>query len=367
MFYPLYFEGTRAFWRSTLPKTQEAGLTRHLSLAARLTVAVVAIVWVLHGQDWAKLGQVFRQMSIWYFLLSLATFTVAQVVIAFRWWLLLRSQGVHIAVRTAVGLFFLGLFYNNVMPGSVGGDLLKAWYITKHTEKRLAGALSVVVDRVIGLVGLVVMAAVAYLLFSHGSLGSSTQAQPGRGESWLGRYGSLVVWIALGTLLALAIVLAQPYGRARIWGAIRRACHRGIGLLAGVKDALALYCSKPLTLFWATVLTFIGQSIVIVAFWLLGRNLGITAGLTQYFVIFPVIWVVGAIPISVAGLGVVEGGTVFLFARLAGAPGERSFVLALALCQRFIWVLASLPGAAVHLLGTHLPREICLDGDKHDS
>jgi uncharacterized membrane protein YbhN (UPF0104 family) len=348
-----------------LPKTQEAGLTRRLSLVARLTVAIGAIVWVLHGQDWAELWRVFRQMSIGYFALSLATFTVAQVIIAFRWWLLLRVQEVHIAVRTAVRLFFLGLFYNNVMPGSVGGDLLKAWYITKHTDKRLAGVLSVVVDRVIGLVGLVVMAAVVYLLYMHGPVGSSTQAQPGGAESWLGRHKSLILWGLAGTSVAVVIGLIRFYGLARLREALRRAWHRGIGVLAGVRDALVLYCSKPLTLFWAAVLTFIAQSIQIVAFWLLGRNLGITAGPEQYFVIFPVVWVIGALPISVAGLGVVEVTTVELFMRLAGTP--RELATALVLCQRLIWVLASLPGAGVHMLGTHLPREIYLDAEKRAS
>jgi len=103
------------------------------------------------------------------------------------------------------------------------------------------------------------------------------------------------------------------------------------------------------------VLTFVGQSIVIVAFWLLGRDLGIEAGLDCYLFVFPVMWVVGAVPISIAGLGIVEAGTVGLFCHLTGAPDEK--VLALVFCQRFVWVLASLPGAAVHLLGAHLPRE----------
>ena len=76
------------------------------------------------------------------------------------------------------------------------------------------------------------------------------------------------------------------------------------------------------------ILTLIAQSIVIVAFWLLGRNLGIEAGLRYYFVVFPVGWVVGAIPISLAGLGVTEAGTVGLFTLLTGAPSAKVMALA---------------------------------------
>jgi uncharacterized membrane protein YbhN (UPF0104 family) len=64
--------------------------------------------------------------------------------------------------------------------------------------------------------------------------------------------------------------------------------------------------------------------------------------------------------VSIAGLGVFEAGMVELFGLLAGVPAEQA--LALAFCQRFVWVIASLPGGLIHLLGRHLPREeICVD------
>jgi len=340
-----------------LSKAQEVGRTRYVSLAARIIVAVVAIGWVLHGQDWAEVGRVFRRLSLWYFALGLAAFTASQLIIAFRWWLLLWAQAIHIAAGATVRLHFLGLFYNNVMPGAVGGDLLKAWYVTKHTDKRLAGALSVFVDRFIGSLGLVFIAVLTYLLFIHHPLGRPGETEPNGVGSWLGHHKNLIFWVFIGIVAVLVVMLVQPYGRARLRRVLGRALHRGANLLREVKDAALVYCCKPLTILWTVLLTFAAQSVVIVAFWLLGRNLGIDAALTHYFFIFPVTWVVGALPISVAGLGVVEAGTVELFVRMTGTPAENA--LALVLCQRLIWVVASLPGAAVHLLGAHLPGDLC--------
>jgi uncharacterized membrane protein YbhN (UPF0104 family) len=365
VFWQVYSGRTSVFWRCALPKTQGSGKTRHLSLIARIAVAAVAIVWVLHGQDWTKLGQVFRRLSLGYFALSLATFSVAQVVLAVRWWVLLRTQGIHITIRTAVRLFFLGLYFNNLMPGSVGGDLLKAWYITKHTDKRLAGALSVVVDRVIGLVGLILMAAFTYLLFVRGPLAGQAPPESAAAQSSLAGQRNLILWVVVGILAVLAAAMVWPYSRARLMRIAKLALHRGVGLMHGVRDAVVAYCSKPLAILWAMLLTFISQSTVIVAFWLLGRNLGMEAALKHYFLVFPVMWTVGAVPVSLAGLGIVEGGIVEMFVRLAGVAPEKA--LALALCQRVVWILASLPGAAVHLLGAHLPREICLDGGERAS
>ena len=337
-----------------MPKAHNAGKKGYLSLIARIAVATAAILWLLHGQDWGKLAEVFHSLNLGYFGLSLIVYALAQVVISVRWWLLLRAQSIHIDVLAAIRLFFLGLFYSNVMPGSVGGDLVKAWYVTKHTEKRLEGVLSVFLDRVIGLIGLILMAVLTYLICLQGHITALFKAKEGT-AGWFSQHPYAVLVTTAVVAVLLGISLAHPASRAAFarWAAIVRL--RGISLLRRVRDAIAAYCARPWTLLAAIVLTLVGQTIVILAFWLLGRDLGINAGLAYYLFAFPVMWVVGAVPISIAGLGIVEAGTVGLFCRLTGAPAEQ--VLALAFCQRFIWILASLPGGLVHLLGAHLPRE----------
>ncbi|OHB65546.1 MAG: hypothetical protein A2Y77_08395, partial [Planctomycetes bacterium RBG_13_62_9] len=267
-----------------------------------------------------------------------------------------------IDVPTAVRLFFLGLFYNNVMPGAVGGDLLKAWYITRHTNKRLEGVLSVFVDRAIGLTGLVLMAILAYFAFMRGRIMGGTKSEGAGLSGWFSEHRGAILWAGAAVGAALIVLLLHPYGRIRIKHVVARIRQRGVAMLQRAKDAIVVYCSKPWTLLLALTLTFISQSMVIASLWLLGRNLGIEAGPGYYFFVFPVMWVVGAVPISIAGLGVLEGGIVELFSGWASTP--RELATALALCQRFIWVLASLPGGLVHLLGAHLPRDISIDGQE---
>lgn len=343
-----------------MPNADTEKRTGHLSLVARVAVAGLAIGWVLHGQNWQDLGDVFQRLSLGYFALSLATYAGAQLVIAVRWWLLLRAQSIHIGITATFRLHFLGLFYNNVMPSSVGGDLIKAWYVTKHTERRVEGALSVLIDRVVGLGGMVLMAVVAYVLFLRGrpkAAGPDAGSSVGRS---LGSYRGAILWFAAGLTVAIVALLAYPRTRAVIRRIFSRIASRGVALLQRVRKAVVVYCSKPLTMLAALFLTLVGQSVVIMAFWLLGRNLGIAVEAKYYFVIFPISWVVAAIPVSVAGLGILEAGTVTLFTTLTGATAESA--LALALCQRFVWVLTSLPGGGVHLLGGHLPRDFLVDG-----
>ena len=330
-------------------------------MAARVAVAVLAIGWVLHGQDWRELGKVFQRMNLGFFALSLGVYAAAQLVIAVRWWLLLRAQTIRIALLPTFRLHFVGLFYNNVMPSSVGGDLLKGWYVMKHTDRRLEGALSVVVDRLVGLAGMVLMALVAYVGFLRGRTIAAGPGEEAGGGLSLTRFREPLLW-TLAVVAVVAVVLwAHPRSRAKIrylWG---RIAERLVALLQRAWTAVVVYCSKPGTMLMALALTLLGQCVVITAFWLLGRNLGVAAEAKYYFVIFPITWVVAAIPISIAGVGILEAGMVTLFVSLTATTAESA--LALALCQRFVWVLASLPGGAIHLFGAHLPEQFLVDAE----
>ena len=157
--------------------------SKYIFLCGRIAVVVGgiiwAIIWLSKGQRWDNLTQAFLRINIWVFVLALSLSTVGQILVAFRWWLLLRSQSIFIPFLPVVRLLFLGLFYNNFMPSSVGGDLLRAWYVTKHTNKRFEAALCVFVDRIIGLLSTLVIAAFFYLLFLRGkTLPISTKKIP---------------------------------------------------------------------------------------------------------------------------------------------------------------------------------------------
>ena len=130
-----------------------------------------------------------------------------------------------------------------------------------------------------------------------------------------------------------------------------RLWHHFIHLLKQVKQALAVYYHHPWVLGFGLSITIILQSLVILSFWLVGRDMGMQAALRFYFVFFPVVWVIGSIPVSIAGIGILEGGIVFLFVHFTGADPDAA--IALALCQRLTWVVASLPGMGVHLSGAH--------------
>jgi hypothetical protein len=273
-----------------------------------------------------------------------AAFVVSQAILASRWWLLLRTQGIRIPIWAAIKLHFLGLFYNNAMPGSVGGDLIRAWYVTKHTEKKFEAVLSIFVDRFVGLLSSLMMAAFCYfILLRDVNLGLSQKMASG-----------ILMWAAIAVAVVIGLIAVLPAGR----GLLAKAYLQGVMFVKKLWTAAVLYGRNPLTILAAFGLTFILQGIVITGFWLIGRQIGIEASVKYYFVFFPLTWGLGAIPVSVGGAGVVEGGLAGLFV-LAGVEAEQA--LAIALCQRAVWIVAALPGAWIHWTGRHLPKEMQIE------
>ena len=104
----------------------------------------------------------------------------------------------------------------------------------------------------------------------------------------------------------------------------------------------------------AVGLTVTFQCLTFLSFWLIGRDLGVTDQIRYYFAFFPLVWVIGSLPVSIAGIGILEGGVVLLFVSIAGASPESA--AALALCQRAIFLLGGFPGIWIHLSADYLPK-----------
>jgi uncharacterized membrane protein YbhN (UPF0104 family) len=340
----------------------KAKKTNYIFLALRLGVVTAGIgyaaYWITTELGWDKMGEIFKRLNPFVFAGTLAVFMVGHMLVGFRWWLLLRTQDIFIPFWAAIRLYFLGWFYNNFMPSSVGGDLVRAWYVTRHTDKKFEAALSVFVDRIVGLASTLVIASFFYVLFLRGKgsiLPVTEQTGPGLLER-IGEYRHIPFYIAGGIVAALVLLSIHPSSRALLNGLWVFVKTLVLKMLRKLKDAALIYSRKPMALICVFGLTVAMQIMTITAFWLIGRDLGIEAPLKYYYVCFTLAWVIGAIPVSIGGAVVVEGALIYLFKNLAGVGAEAA--LALALCQRIAWLITSLPGAMIHLIGAHLPKDL---------
>lgn len=134
-------------------------------LAIKLAVGGGLIAWLLHSGtlDFAALGLFFERPGL--LVANLAVFAVTTVLGGLRWRMLLRLAGVELPVGRALQLAFTAVFFNVVVPGNIGGDVIKSIYVARELppERRAGVYVIAFLDRLIALAGLVAVAAVLTL------------------------------------------------------------------------------------------------------------------------------------------------------------------------------------------------------------
>lgn len=258
-----------------------------------------------------------------------ALFIAGIFIRAYRWQTLLQGLDVRVPLRSLSALYFVGAFFNTVLPSGFGGDAVKAAELS-HTSGRPGAAVgTVVIDRFLGIVALLAMGVAALLL-------AGDWVNP-----WLTRTITLLFVASLvGYWLLRQRWLMQRLGRlvpqrlGRLVEKPSRALYEGLQGYSRRTLAAAFLVSLVFNITW------IGVNLA------LGWALGIQATLAQYLVFVPLVSLSLLIP-SVGGLGVRELTYVGLFG-LVGVPQEQAFALGILVYA--VTVLTGLIGGVIYLV-----------------
>lgn len=321
-----------------------------MSKRLRLAASAALLAFLAWRTDWHHLAAAFAGLRARWWLLAVVLYAVTQVVSAARWRLLARPLGFEAPAARFVGYYYVGMFFNLALPTSVGGDVVRAWYLDGRSGRGTAALVSVLADRVSGLALLLLVAVVA-LIFCPvalpGWLTWSVAATAGGGALLLGAAPGLA------TRLSFRFTL-QPRARLTQWlgPTPARRLNELFDALEDrreqAEDALALYLFHPWLLLSTGVLSLVIQLANVVVVALIGEALGLTVPLGYYGVLVPVVTLLTLVPVSVNGMGVREGATVVLLAALgvAAAPA-----LGLALLWFAAFAVPSLVGVFPYILG----------------
>ncbi len=119
---------------------------------------VLAAFALLAWAVWGNRDQIRRVLDErpngWLFVLALGFYLTAMVLTFVRWFFLVRALELPFRFRDALRLGFIGSVFNLVIPGAVGGDLIKAAFLAREQERRTQAIASMVIDRLLGLLGL---------------------------------------------------------------------------------------------------------------------------------------------------------------------------------------------------------------------
>ena len=272
----------------------------------------------------------FASAKFSYIALALAVYLVTQGISAMRWTTLARPIGIKTPFPDMVRYYLIGMFFNLFAPGTVGGDVSRVYYLVRDEEAHAKGravttvhaAMSVLMDRGIGMLVLVWLGAAGLLLFPGYSIPS-----PVRTAALL-----LALAILVGVLLIPLVRLLLP--------------EDGHQLVVKLRLALRSYRTHWHALGAATLLSVVVHLIQAWMHVVMGRALDLDLPFSFCIIVYPLVGTFAAIPISVNGLGLREGGYVFLLAVL-GIGTEKSVAFGILLF--LIVALDSLIGGLLFL------------------
>ena len=279
-----------------------------------------------------------RDAKLIYLILAVAVLPISFIITSIRWHMLLEALDIRMGQGRSFVLNMVGSFYNSFMPGSTGGDLIKAYYASKHTPHRARAVMTVIIDRMLGLLALIILGGVM--------AGVQWNIPTCRNVSIIS--AGLIAMTIAGLLVFYNTTLRKLTGLD--WFLKRLPMQKQVHIAI---HTMELYGKNAGTVALAILMTFPVHMTTIISATFAGKAFGLRLAPLYYWAVVPVITLVGAIPISPQGVGVMEPLAVEL-TRRQGVTVSQAFALVMAIrFSAMFWNLV----ASVFVLrgGYHAP------------
>jgi uncharacterized protein (TIRG00374 family) len=307
----------------------------------KIAVSAGLLYVLLTRVDVSRLVAQARAASPLWLAVALILYLGMILISAWRWDLLLRTQRVHAPFSLLTNSFLVATFFNNFLPSNIGGDVIRIGDTARLTQSKTLAATIVLVDRGVGLVGLVFVAAV----------GASLAAWMSEA---IGPLGPGLLWGALALSLAVALpVLLLPEGVGRMLRPLRAIHQEWVeARIERLVEALGRFRQAPRSLAFCLGGAILVQAVLVGFYAAVAYAIGLRVPIAHLAILVPVSFVVQMAPVSVNGLGVREAVFGSYLTRL-GLPLESA--LALSFIGAALIMLFSTSGAVVYLSRRNRP------------
>lgn len=304
-----------------------------LALRVGVSLGLLALVFL-----WVDLGALldrFGRTELWGLAAILALLTLDRLLMAYKWWLLLRARDLPLSLWESIRVYYVASFAGLFLPMTVGADAVRV-LAAPRAAGRSELIASIVLERGLGAGSQAILAVLALgLLARHAGLI--------REELW---------WAVGGTVLAVVVLVPLSFALAG-WGS-RWLDREGISgrVLGPLLTAYAAYRAHQPLLWGFFGLTLLEGFFPVAIHFVAARALGLELPFLLFLATIPIVFLVARLPVSLGGIGVVESSFVYL-AVLLGVTSADAF--AIALLAEAALLVSLLPGAVAYLLPSGEP------------
>ncbi|MFV0336704.1 MAG: lysylphosphatidylglycerol synthase transmembrane domain-containing protein [Chthoniobacterales bacterium] len=270
-------------------------MKRVITILVQVLVTSSLLWWIFHNPEKRQMmGEAMKSANWWWLLPVLLCIGITIFFQSWRWAVLLRVQEINLPFSRVAALNLIGAFFNLFLPGSTGGDVLKIYYaIRESPDKKMPALLSVLIDRIMGLLALIAIAGVISI-FSFSLLWGNETTRPlliALALICAGSFGVILV-AALVELLNLSRFIPK-------WLPLRNA-------IIEIASAFSTYARRPKALLSAFVLSLPGHLGLFFSFYFAAKAFGANLSIIKIFAVLPIIQTMSSLPVSLAGIGVRE-------------------------------------------------------------
>jgi uncharacterized protein (TIRG00374 family) len=323
-------------------------LRRRIGLILQTLVSVLIIAWLMKIVDWSLVWSHMRTMDPAWIVAGLLCFAPVFLVVSWRWRMLLAVQGVHLRFWRIFELTMIGQFFSALGVGTTGGDVIKIFYAARAVpQQRGAVAFTILLDRVIGLVALLLFG-VALSIPNLGLLLSHHDTRVATATFYFFALGGVVVSIlaCIGPFVMNIQALRALVKRLPL-------VHRGASLVEAYEHSARAVGTNLLALAGSfpghICSTLLGYCVI------KAMHLQPEPDFLTTFAIIAIVNMLIALPVSVAGLGVRESLYIMFFG-LLGVDKDHAFAFSITcFALNLLWSLAGGPFYFLYRHETHTP------------
>jgi glycosyltransferase 2 family protein len=318
-------------------------LKQHLFTALKIFISAGLLAFLVYKVGPSDIAAIAATADYRYLAVAIVLWFGSVYFSTWKWQAMLDAQGITVPFRPLLAHYYIGLFFNNFLP-MVGQDVVRGYGIARYTERAHEVAISVLVDRLIGLVAFIVggavMSVVIVTLY---------------GRSDMTQFAIVTCAIAAAVLLVFASILSRRLRRLAEFFFRLPFLKIGLPTYQKLSDALTQYRHNGRVLFWGYLLATTSMVVTHFVNWLVNFSVHADVGLEYIFLFNALVVFAPLIIPSLGGLGVTQGAFVVLYATIGKATtSEHAF--AMGLMMQFVVIVSSLPGALLWLRSRERPK-----------
>ena len=292
-------------------------MPRLLSNSLKLLVTLVLLFLVLNSVDISKIGRDLKTFSGKTLILLVVLCWAGQLLCSERWRIFAASLQMRGTYRSFVQMYFAGMFFNIGLPSLVGGDAVKAYVLSRKTNKSIqSGLASVLQDRAAGFIS----------LLAYGSICIVVHPISWRGIPLWYLYAAL--WAAIAFFLWL-IFKGDRFYRGFLKPGHQSILQKALRRTADFHKSLAMSSLKPGAAARVVLYSFLYSGVVLWIFQQVTAAAGHEVGIVPFSALFPMITIGTMLPLTLGGIGIREWLYIEALA-LVGIPGDQALVISLA-------------------------------------